>query len=569
LIFGLFLTALGWSVLGTLGPYAIKMLIDNASNWGATSNPQISALLWPAALYVFVNVLIGANFRINDALRRALFPRLHASVTDTMFAYLKHHSHRFFQDHFAGSLSNKISNMADGIVTVSRIADEASTQFFSMVVAAGAMVFVHPFFGAVITVWAAIFMLVSYYYSKKAEEISSHYSELRSAVSGLLVDSIGNMLTARAFARRDFEQSLIGNKMESVVSRDRELQWYILQLRIWQDVSIVALVAFMLGGLIYFYVNHQVTLGDFAFIITLTVSIFQFLWYMASQMVSFSQEMGKCAQALSIIVVPHEVTEAPDAKPLMITRGEIDFDQVSFSYHHTANVFDRISVTLEAAKKYGLVGFSGSGKTTFANLIMRFYDIDSGAILIDGQDIKSVTLDSLYEQIAMIPQETQLFHRTLMENIRYGRVEATNEEVMMASKMACCHEFIEKLPLGYDTLVGERGIKLSGGQRQRIAIARAFLKNAPILIMDEATSALDSVTEEFIQNELYSHMAGKTTLVIAHRLSTLSKMDTILVFDQGHIIEQGTHDELLNLGGHYARLWAMQSGGFLPEHLND
>jgi ATP-binding cassette subfamily B protein len=286
---------------------------------------------------------------------------------------------------------------------------------------------------------------------------------------------------------------------------------------------------------------------------------------MASQLVSFSQEMGKCSQALSIIVIPHDIVEAPHAKSLVISKGEIKFDQVSFSYHENSNIFENVSLTIKPAQKYGLVGFSGSGKTTFANLIMRFYDVDSGQILIDGQNIKEVTLNSLYEQIAMIPQETQLFHRTLMENIRYGRIDASDEEVYAASKMSSCHEFIEKLPLGYHTLVGERGIKLSGGQRQRIAIARAFLKNAPILIMDEATSALDSVTEQFIQNELYQHMAGKTTIVIAHRLSTLAKMDMILVFDAGHIIEQGTHEELLAHNGHYATLWAMQSGGFLPD----
>lgn len=562
---GMIMTAIGWAFLGTLGPYAIKMLIDEASTWSAKENPDIMLMIWPALLYALVNVLIGVNFRLNDAFRRSLFPRLHARVIHIMFSYLNRHSHKYFQDHFAGSLSNKISNMSDGITTIIRIGDEAAEQFCAMVIAAIAMAFIHPFFAIVIIVWAAAFMAVSRYYSIKAEDYSHEYSELRSQTSGVIVDSIGNMLTARAFARREFEQALINIKTESVAAKDRQLQWYILLLRVWQDVSIVILVTLMLLGLIYFYVQGKVTLGDFAFIITLTVSIFQFLWYIASQMVNLSQEIGKCSQALSIIMAPHDIVEVPDAKPLVVTRGEIRFDEVCFAYHENMNVFNNISLTLEASKKYGLVGFSGSGKTTFANLILRFYDVDSGSILIDDQDIKLVTLNSLYEQIAMIPQETQLFHRTLMENIRYGKIDATDEEVLAASKMACCHEFIEVLPLGYDTLVGERGIKLSGGQRQRIAIARAFLKNAPILIMDEATSALDSVTEEYIQSELYQHMAGKTTVVIAHRLSTLSKMDMILVFDQGRIIEQGSHETLLSKGGHYARLWAMQSGGFLPE----
>jgi ATP-binding cassette subfamily B protein len=289
------------------------------------------------------------------------------------------------------------------------------------------------------------------------------------------------------------------------------------------------------------------------------------MWEMAGRLVQFAEELGKCSQALTIITTEHEITDRPEAKPLHVTQGEIIFDNVTFHYLANNRLFENKHVEIAAGSKVGLVGFSGSGKTTFVNLILRFFDIGGGRITIDGQDIASVTQDSLRAQISMIPQDTSLFHRSLMENIRYGRLDATDEEVIEAAKKAHCHEFICQLPEGYNALVGERGVKLSGGQRQRIAIARAILKNAKILILDEATSALDSVTEQYIQESLETLMRGCTTIVIAHRLSTLSAMDRILVFDKGHIIEDGTHRELLEQNGHYARMWHMQAGGFLPE----
>ena len=240
---------------------------------------------------------------------------------------------------------------------------------------------------------------------------------------------------------------------------------------------------------------------------------------------------------------------------------------MTFHYDEGAHLFNNKNVIIQSGQKVGLVGLSGSGKSTFVNLILLLFDVESGKIVIDGQNIRKVTQESLRENIAMIPQDVSLFHRTLMENIRYGRTDATDEEVIDASKKAHCHEFISQLKEGYESLVGERGIKLSGGQRQRIAIARALLKNAPILILDEATSALDSLTEKLIQDSLHALMQGRTTIVIAHRLSTLSEMDRILVFDKGQIVEDGSHDDLLKAKGHYSRMWAMQAGGFLPDHL--
>ncbi len=257
--------------------------------------------------------------------------------------------------------------------------------------------------------------------------------------------------------------------------------------------------------------------------------------------------------------------DAPGAIPLKIAKGEIAFENVTFNYIPEHNIFEDKNLKISAGSKVGLVGFSGSGKTTFANLILRYFDVESGMITIDGQDISKVTQESLRAQIAMIPQDTSLFHRSLLENIRYGRLDAPDHEVIDAAKKAHCDEFIDILPEQYHTTAGERGVKLSGGQRQRIAIARAILKNAPILILDEATSALDSVTEKKIQDGLKHLMDRRTCIVIAHRLSTLCGMDRILVFKEGKIIEDGSHKELIKANGHYAHMWKMQAGGFLPD----
>jgi ABC-type multidrug transport system fused ATPase/permease subunit len=282
----------------------------------------------------------------------------------------------------------------------------------------------------------------------------------------------------------------------------------------------------------------------------------------------FYEHFGTIKEGLSKITKPIELTDAPGAQPIVVPKGEIVFDQVCFSYNSGRDVFDNLSLTIPAGQKVGLVGFSGAGKTTLCQLLLRNYDLNSGQIRIDDQNIAGVTQDSLRAQIAVIPQDTSLFHRSLAENIGYGRPDASMEEIVAAAKAAEAHDFIMKLPAGYETLVGERGIKLSGGQRQRIAIARAILKNAPILLLDEATSALDSVTERLIQTALNHAMAGRTTIVVAHRLATLTNLDRLIVLEHGQVIEDGSLSELLARNGRFAQLWQMQAGGFLPDNAN-
>jgi ATP-binding cassette subfamily B protein len=281
------------------------------------------------------------------------------------------------------------------------------------------------------------------------------------------------------------------------------------------------------------------------------------------------EHIGNVANGVHTIIQPHEVIDRAQAIAPTITQGCIEFRHVNFNYSPNKKVFENLCVTIQPGQRVGLVGFSGSGKSTFVNLILRLFDPQSGQICIDGVDIRDMTQDALHTQISLIPQDPSLFHRTLLENIRYGRLEANDEEVVEVASQAYAHDFIAQIKEGYYSLVGERGVKLSGGQRQRIAIARVILKNAPILILDEATSSLDSITEKAIQNTLNVAMNGKTVIVVAHRLSTIAHLDRILVFDQGRIIEDGTHSKLLSLKGAYYRLWKMQAGGFLPEEASN
>lgn len=309
--------------------------------------------------------------------------------------------------------------------------------------------------------------------------------------------------------------------------------------------------------------NGSITVGDFALILSLNMTIADQLSALAQDFSQFNEHLGKVEQGISIITLPHEIKDKVGAETLVVQKGEICFENVMFQYKESKILFSNKKILIKAGEKIGLVGHSGSGKTTFVNLILRLFDVHSGKILIDGKNIIDVTQDSLREAIGIVPQDTPLFHRNLMENIRYGKLDATDEDVITAAKKAHAYDFITNLPQGFKSMVGERGTKLSGGQRQRIAIARVMLKNPPILIFDEATSALDSVTEAEIQDSLWDLMQNRTTIVVAHRLSTLQWMDRILVFDKGTILEEGTHSQLLENEGVYKTLWDTQVGSLI------
>lgn len=556
-----------WAINNSLAPFVLKMIIDKTVAFSGDKAALLQAVKPYIILYVTLWILVSIDMRFLNWVHLKFFTSVRYDVVTKMFAYLGKHSHRYFQNNFAGSLSNKISDMQSSVVTILTTLDESLAQCLGLLTAVIMMLLVHPIFAVILVIWVAAFILIAIFFFKPIQHLSNVFATSKTSLVGKMVDSISNVINIRLFARNAYENEGIQKATFDTIMKDRAMQWSILKMRAFWDLSIVVLIAINLYVLVTMYAKNQVSVGDFSFIISLSISIFYNLYYFAGQFVVFAEELGKCRQALTIISAPHELVDQVNAKPLEVKKGIIEYNNVTFHYENSQPIFNHLNVSIKSGEKVGLVGLSGSGKSTFVNLILRLFDVQAGEIRIDSQNVNAVTQDSLHENIAMIPQDITLFHRSLMENIRYGRVEANDDEVIEASKKAHCHEFINQLAEGYESLVGERGIKLSGGQRQRIAIARAMLKNAPILILDEATSALDSMTEKLIQEGLHTLMKGRTTIVIAHRLSTLSEMDRILVFDKGQIIEQGSHEQLIHLNGHYAKMWHMQAGGFLPEKM--
>lgn len=510
--------------------------------------------------------LLMLGCRGQEILGNRVYPRIHAAIRMKAFDYVLHHSHHYFTNQFAGSLAAKVNDLPRTFQSLFFFVQWQIIGTLAVLIASLAvMLVVSVPVTLMLLLWSAFHVGLTLLTAGSVSRLSSANSEDKNRLSGQIVDSLSNHNTVRLFAAFRHERTTIEPLQHAEMHSHRAMLLRITTIRWMQDAGIA--LALMLVGIamVEGWRSGLLTAGDFVYIFYTTFNIFFFIWKTSSLIPNFFSEMGVARQALAILQAPHTLLDKADAKELIVHHGEIKLDRVRFAYENQPPLFSDQTLTIPAGQKVGLVGFSGSGKSTFVHLMLRLYEVDSGCITIDDQNINDVTQDSLHRAIAFIPQDTSLFHRSLMDNIRYAKPDATDDEVIQAAREAFCHEFISALPEGYHTLVGERGIKLSGGQRQRIAIARAILKNAPILMLDEATAALDSVTEHQIQHSLQRLMDGRTTILIAHRLSTLSQMDRILVFDQGRIIEDGTHQQLLNMGGHYAKLWQLQTHGELAE----
>lgn len=559
--------ALGWSLDHTLWPYVIMTLIDVITNFTGPKTEAWAALTKPIVMGITLWLTVEISFRLSGIIFSRFSVKYEADVRMSMFNYVLNHSHHYFSNHLAGEIANKISDMPQSLTRMlAQIIQLFIPVVVALIISAVFFIMINPLFALILVIWVCIHLGICLAFAKTCSKASDIHATARSRLSGRIVDCLTNHSNVRIFARNRYEMQYLNHFQDIEAKKNWNSLWAIEKMKICLGAASFLSVGILINWfMLYSWQQGRLTAGEVVFIFNTTWNITMMTWFAGLELPQFFKEIGVCQQALTIIKETHEIVDDPQAISLKVQQGEIVFKDVTFGFNEEIELFKNKNITLYPHQKIGLVGFSGSGKTTFINLILRNYNLEKGAILIDGQDISKVTQESLRENIAMIPQEPALFHRTLMENIRYGRLDATDKEVIEASKKACCHDFISKFPDGYYTLVGERGAKLSGGQRQRIAIARAILKNAPILILDEATSALDSVTEWEIQEGLNLTLLQQTVIVIAHRLSTLSGMDRILVFHNGRIIEDGIHEDLLRANGHYKKLWEMQVSGFIPD----
>ena len=544
-------------------PYIIKMLIDTAIN--PKGNVLVSLIIIYAALQAFMIVI----FTLRDWCSTRYFFKFQSYIASKFIKGISKYSYSFFQNHPSGTILAKTQDVFN---LIPMIVETIIHQFLYVVCSTIITLFflarVHILFVIGMSAWMIVFFIITYVGMKKVVPLTSKYAESRSKIWGHLSDYLANIVNVKCFVRSVWENNRLNSANKVFISRAERQGYFLMKFYAIQGIIILVYTIGFLAGLIYLHNQDVVSPGDFALVFMLNFSLFENLYNLSYQLQDFVINCGIVDQALKMLELPIEIQDKPNARDLVIKKGKIVFSNVRFSYTGAKELFKNKSIILEAGQKVGLVGFSGGGKTTFCNLILRLFDITSGEILIDGQNIKEVKQASLRRAISIIPQDLILFHRTIRENISYGKSDATYEEIVEVAKKAHAHEFITKLPKGYESLVGERGVKLSGGQRQRVVIARAILKNAPIVILDEATSQLDSMTEIKIQEALKELMHDKTAIVIAHRLSTLLGMDRILVFDQGEIIEDGTHRELFEKGGTYKTLWDTQVGGFLLDEGN-
>lgn len=562
-----FMVAVIWAIEMSLRPYLIKVILNKIPN---ILPSQAFAVLVPQAIfYIFISIVIVIAFRFYEWILLRFHPNLKKHIGVMLMERMMNHSQNFYQNHFSGSIANKINDVSTGIPNILNIfIDRFCSHILGILVAIYTVWLVDFKFAVCLIFWIIIFLTVSIKLSGKARTLAHEAAEVNSTVVGNIIDILSNIGSVRLFGSNIIEINYLNENYKESVKVEQIRDWYLIKMHTFQKSSFIVVQSICFWWLIKGIKNQTITAGDFTLILILNISILNCLNNLSSNVRGFAQSFGKVTQGLHTIYSILDIQDKEKAKDIVITKGEILFKEVQFYYIKSKPIFENKSIKIYSKQKLGLVGYSGSGKSTFINLILRLFDITQGQILIDNQDIRDVTQKSLREVIGVIPQDLSLFNRTLMENIRYGRANASDEEVIEAAKRANAHEFIVGLPEGYKTLIGERGVKLSGGERQRIAIARVILKDAPILILDEATSQLDSLTEQLIQESLKDLMQKKTTIIIAHRLSTLLNMDRILVFDQGKIVQDGKHIDLMIEEGLYKTLWNTQVGGFLPKTTN-
>ena len=528
-------------VFSVFGPYVLALVLVNL----------VGQVLSKLQDYTVYKLEINGNYHLS---------RL-------CFDTLSNQSMTFHTSNFGGALVSQTSRFTSGY---SQLVDVVVFSLIPMVTSIAATIlslaWQVPTFVLILVVMMVVYIAFVWVMYKRILPLSERTSQAQNRLSGVLSDAVTNILAVKTCGREDFERELFDAADRDARSAETVSMRATMRRNFASSGIIVLIMAvvsvFMVGGHAWFGIGASTLIMMFTYTYNLTMR----LNYTSSMMQRINRALGDAAQMTQILDEPRLVEDAPDASELAVTDGAIDFEHLGFRYHDAAEddrVFDDLTLHIPAGQRVGLVGRSGSGKTTLTKLLLRLDDVQDGRVLVDGQDISRCTQQSLRRQIAYVPQEALLFHRSIRENIAYGRPDATEEQIREAARQANALEFIDRLPQGMDTMVGERGVKLSGGQRQRIAIARAILTDAPILVLDEATSALDSESEALVQQALERLMHGRTSIVVAHRLSTVASLDRIVVLSGGKIVEDGTHAELSRAGGEYERLWDRQTGGFL------
>lgn len=565
---GLFWVCLLTTILGALSTVVVPLFFRQFFDVLSVGVKDVETVNKLVSILVFIGLTLLFEFifwRIGAWANIPLEARTMADLSRTCFNYMHKHSFAYFSNNFVGSLVKRVNWFIRAFESLAdKIVFNFIPTFTILIFAISVLIAKNLTLGLIMLAWFIVFMVINTLLTNYKLKYDIARSAAESELTGVLADTVTNHTNVKLFCGYDREVSLFSSVADKV-RKLRNTAWSIDWL-IHGTQGFLMLILQI--GLFYFAIKlwqkGLFTVGDFVLLQTYVLLIFDRIWNLGQVIRHLYQDLADADEMTEILITPHEIKDVLNAKDLAITAGGIEFRNVSFSYNQTREIINKFNLIVKPKEKLGVVGPSGAGKTTIIKLILRMFELSDGKILIDGQNVAKVKQESLWDAASMVPQDPILFHRTLMENIRYGKPDATDTEVFTAAKLAHCHEFIGGFPDGYNTYVGERGMKLSGGERQRVAIARAILRNAPILILDEATSSLDSESERLIQDALDNLMRDKTVIVIAHRLSTIMKMDRIVVIDAGGITEEGTHAKLLRRrDGVYKKLWNLQAGGFI------
>lgn len=547
-------------------PYALSNVVREIVAGTSTASIRWPILFMQLLFFLFFAFADVLSTRYISSRQSVVGPKIRGFALLCLFNHLQFHSHRFISRSHAGVLTGR---MLEGSMAVTDALWLFITEIWpACVVVIGStilLLFVQPLLCAFVLVWAVLYTTVAIYLAKQRYPMSKKTSAARARIAGALSDVVTNLLNIKLFAQEKNEAARFKRVLEA---EQREAVIFSLEAEKSRLILYFFSTVFKVTSLfvaVWLVASSGLLVSDLVLSVFLSGLVITYAQSSSKRMLELFDFIERINSSISTILMPHEIREAGDALKDIRLKGEIEFKDVRFSYDTNREILKGLSVKIPAGQKVGLVGLSGVGKSSFVTLLLRLYEVSAGEVLIDGVDIRALSFAALYEQIALIPQDPILFHRSVRDNISYGSPDASEEEIIAAARKGMSHDFILSLPEQYDTLVGERGIRLSGGQRQRIAISRALLKDAPIVVLDEATSSLDSITESEIQNALAETMAGKTVIVVAHRLSTIRELDRILVFSEGNIIEDGSHSELLQLKGHYHDLWNRQVGGLMPD----